>query len=33
MRILVRNAKIIQGDRTETGVDLLIRDGLIVSMG
>lgn len=33
MMILIKNAKVLQGDRTETGTDLLIKDGMLVAMG
>lgn len=33
MMIHIKNAKVLQGDRTETGTDLLIKDGMLVAMG
>lgn len=33
MMIHIKNARVLQGDRTETGTDLLIKDGMLVAMG
>lgn len=33
MMILIKNARVLQGDSTETGTDLLIKDGMLVAMG